>query len=109
MEFCDSVMEFHQFHPEFVLNLYLIGRQFCEISTGPWTNASEMLGRTSEKNGVFSVKLIHYSGKLPSGPVKKKAKFAACHYENKQRSRKSAFSDVFRKTSQIKNQGERWS
>ena len=47
MAFCDSVMEFYQFHPKFVLNLYLIGR----------------------------------------------------HYENKQQYRKSAFSDVFLKTS----------
>ena len=35
-------------------------------------------GRASDKFGVILVKLIDYSGKLPSGPVGKNPKFAAC-------------------------------
>ena len=35
-------------------------------------------GRASGKFGVILVKLIDYSGKLPSGPVGKNLKFAAC-------------------------------
>ena len=35
---------------------------------------------SSETIGVIFIKLIDYSGKLPSGPVKKNPKFAACVY-----------------------------
>ena len=48
----------------------------CELSTGQWTNASEIL-IGPVKNCAFLVKSIDYSGKLPSGPVGKNAKFAA--------------------------------
>ena len=48
----------------------------CEFSTDPGPNASEILVGPV-KNCVISVKLIDYSGKLPSGPVGKTAYFAA--------------------------------
>ena len=52
-----SVMEFYQFCPQILLNLYFYGQ----------------------------------------------------HYETEQESRKSTFSDVFRKMQQIQNLGEKWS
>ena len=50
----------------------------CEICTGPGTNASEMLVGPVKNVVYFQVKLIDFSGKLQSGPVKKNPKFAAC-------------------------------
>ena len=49
----------------------------CEFSTGPGTNESKVLVGPVKNLVYFLVKLIDYSGKLPSGPVKKYPKFAA--------------------------------
>ena len=55
-------------------------RTCCEFSTGPGTNASKNVGRASEKSGLFLVKLIDHSGKLPSGPVTKKSQIRSLAY-----------------------------
>ena len=46
----------------------------CEFSTGPEPNANGILVGPVKKKGVFLVKFIDYSGKLPS--VEKYHKFA---------------------------------
>ena len=46
-------------------------KDFNQFSTHPRTNASRI--------GLILVKLIYYSGKLPTWPVEKNHKFAACN------------------------------